>query len=191
MRSRRLLNSACQVVVVAILIAFTACTKSPPAPTSPEAALDIYVKTAFNAKELSARESLLALSAGDAEIWLSSLSDDEFKKQFVDNKMQFVSLRTRDKIEDKNGDVSLVYELEFKDGRGPVPLDGGKVMTPSAASYSTKKIAYLTKGQDGGWKIKATKNVKTFIERKEDLAVPPLSNLPPDAEQEEAAAKTK
>jgi hypothetical protein len=174
------------------LLGFAACTKDLPAPTSPEAALERYVKTAFSAKSVEAKEALLELSEGDAKMWLESLSDDEFKKQFVENQMQFVGLRTRDKIQDKTGDVSLVYELEFKDGRGPKPLDQSnpQVVTPSSAAYSTKKIAYLT-NTDKGWKVKATKNVKTFIERKEDLAVPPLSVLPPDENEKQPAAKGK
>ena len=172
------------------LLGFAACTKDMPAPTSPEATLERYVKLAFAAKSTDAKEELLKLTAGDAEMWLSSLSDEDFRKQFVENQMQFIGLRTRDRREDKNGDVSLVYELEFKDGKGPKPLDSGQpqTMTPSPAVYSTKKIAFLTKTKEGEWRIKATKNVKTFIERKEDFVVPPLSMLPPDEEEKQPAA---
>lgn len=180
-------------LVVMALLGFAACTKDMPAPTSPEATLERYVKLAFAAKSKEVRGDLLKLTDGDAKMWLESLSDEDFQKQFVDNQMQFLSLKTRDKREDKNGDVSLVYELEFKDGKGPKPLDPNEpqAMTPSAAVYSTKKIAFLTKTKEGEWRVKATKNVKTFIERKDDLAVPPLSVLPPDQEEQQPAANQK
>lgn len=180
-------------LAVLALMGFAACTKDIPAPTSPEATLERYVKLAFSAKNVEVKAELLKLSDGDAKMWLDSLSDEDFRKQFVENKMQFHSMKTRDKIEDKNGDVSLVYELEFKDGTGPSPIDPQrpKTMTPSSAVYSTKKIAYLRKVEGGEWRIKATKNVKTFIERKEDLAVPALSMLPPDEEEKKPEPKSK
>lgn len=175
------------------LLGFAACTKDMPAPTSPEATLERYVKLAFSAKDKDAKKGLLDLTDGDARMWLESLSEEDFHKQFVENQMQFLGLKTRDKREDKNGDVSLVYELEFKDGKGPKALDPNnpQTVTPSPAVYSTKKIAFLTKTKEGEWRVKATKNVKTFIERKDDFVVPPLSVLPPDEEEKQPAAKQK
>jgi hypothetical protein len=54
-----------------------------------------------------------------------------------------------------------VYELSYKEGQ-----------PANATVHTNKKIAYLTR--DGAvWKIKATKNMKSFIERKEDLVITP------------------
>jgi hypothetical protein len=161
------LNKAAHAGITLVLFAFGACTKEA-APTSPEAALERYVKTAFGAKSVDAKKSLLDLSEGDAKAWLESMTDEVFKKQFVENNMQFVSLKSSDKRVEKDGDVSLVYELAFKDGK-----------TPNAAEYTNKKIAYLKKTEGGEWKVSATKNIKTFIEKKDALEVPPLSMLPP------------
>lgn len=168
------LNSAAHVIPVAALVFFGACTKEP-APTSPEMALERYVKIAFDAKSVDAKASLLALSDGEAKVWLESMTPEVFKKQFVDNNMQLISMKTRDKREEKDGDVSLVYELEFRDGKAP-----------NAAAYSNKKIAFLKKGEQGDWKITATKNIKTFIERKEALEV-----LTPETTDKEPAAEAK
>ena len=71
---------------------------------------------------------------------------------------------------ENTGDVSLVYELEYKKGG-----EGDQTV------YTNKKIAYLTQDKEkNDWKIKATKNLKSFVERKDDLVVPPLSELPPE-----------
>src|SRR5688572_27134334 len=117
-----------------------ACTKQASRPNTPEAALELYVTTAFAAKSADARQALLDLSTGDAKAWLETMSPEDFKKQFVDNSMVFQSLKSKDKREDKDGGVSLVYELAFKDG-----------VTPNAAAYTNKKIAFLTKDEKGDW----------------------------------------
>ncbi len=184
----KLLNKSAHALAITTLLAFGACTKSA-GPNSPEETLKQYVDTAFSAKSQDARTALLKMSDGDAKVWLESMTEEVFKKHFIDNNMQLVSMKTSDKREDKDGAVSLVYELVFKDGKGPAPLTPGT--EPSAATYTNKKIAYLKKGEGGAWKVTATKNVKTFIERKDALEVPPLSVLPPDENEEQTAPKAK
>jgi hypothetical protein len=93
-------------------------------------------------------------------------AQEAFEKQFLKNNMKLVSFTSKDKVRDESGDVSLVYELSFKDGN-----ESGD--PTKRAVYSLKKIAYLTNKDGGTWKIKATKNVKTFIERKDDLQITP------------------
>ena len=170
-------NSWAQLAVVMALFALPACTKSNQA-ASPETALNAYVHAAFAAKSVSDSQKLLDLSTGEAKEWLSSMSEDAFKKQFVDNKMVFQSLHTKDLRQEKNGDVSLVYELAFKDGSP----DGKPT---SSAVYTNKKIAYLTKEGDA-WKIKATKNVKSFVERKDALEI-----LTPETTDKNPASENK
>ncbi|MGZ6468252.1 MAG: hypothetical protein ACXWQJ_13225, partial [Bdellovibrionota bacterium] len=81
----------------------------------------------------------------------------------MDTKLQFVSLKAKDRRETDSGEVSLVYELNYQDRTGTVP--------PTV--HTNKKIAYLMKDEKGDWKIKATKNMKSFIEKKEDLVITP------------------
>lgn len=146
-----------------------ACTKSPKADT-PEGALEKYVTAAFDAKSPSDRQKLVDLSAGDALFYIQQMSDADFKKHFIDSKLVFVSMRAKDRRVENSGDVSLVYELEYKEG---------EVATPTV--HTNKKIAYLTLDKEKNeWRIKATKNLKSFVERKEDMVVPPLSELPPE-----------
>ena len=181
--------------LVVSLLALAGCTRGGGTASSPEGALDQYVHAAFSGKE-DASDKMLDLSTGEAKEWLSSMSKEAFKKQFVDNHMQLVSFSAKDKTTEANGDVSLVYELTFKDGSS----DGKPT---SQAVYSLKKIAYLSRATDdkgtatGGWKIRATKNVKTFIERKEALDVMsiPLDDTmipyPSDTADKKAAAGGK
>lgn len=143
-----------------LILALCGCTKHVALPTTPQGALENYVRTAFNARTADDRNALLELSTGDAKAWLESMSAEDFKKQFVDNSMVFGSIKTQDLRTEKSGDTSLVYELSFRDGK-----------TPNAAAYTNKKIAYLTRDDKGNWKVKATKNIKSFVERKDPLEV--------------------
>lgn len=148
------------VLLLALAMLASACTKTPERPTTPEAALELYVKAAFSARTEADRQKLLELSVSDARAHLEQMSPEEFKQRFAENDMQLISMKARDLREEKSGDVSLVYEIAFKEGKA-----GG------AASYMNKKIAYLTKDDKGDWKIKATKNVKSYVERKDDLEI--------------------
>ena len=183
MRSRKFLSLARFFSLIGLL-GLGACTKSPQLNT-PEGVLEEYVKRAFSAKSIEDGKKLLELSTGEAKNWLSSLNEEEFKKQFVQNSMVFLSLKMKDRRQDQGGDVSLVYELSFRDGRGPEPLTPKGGMTPSSAIYTVKKIAYLTRDGEA-WKIKATKNVKSFVERKEDLEI-----LTPETTDKNPATETK
>ncbi|RYZ96715.1 MAG: hypothetical protein EOP11_23060 [Proteobacteria bacterium] len=146
--------------VVAMAFLAVACSKAPKADT-PEGALHRYVTLAFEARSAGAKKDLMDLSTGEALAYLQRMDDADFKKQFLDSNLKFVSLKAKDKRVENSGDVSLVYELAYKAGQ-----------PANATVLTNKKIAYLTK-EGEGWKIKATKNMKTFIERKEDLLITP------------------
>jgi hypothetical protein len=177
----KLLKSLGHISILASLCGLLACTQGAPEANSPEAALHSYVKIAFNAKSLDDAHKLLDLSTGEAKEWLASMTEETFKKQFLDNKMVLENLTTKDLRQEKDGDVSLVYEIAFKDGN-----PDGKPTGPS--EFTNKKIAYLTK-EGNIWKIRATKNVKTFIERKDALEIPP--NVPAEPEHVETKPKSK
>lgn len=139
----------------------SSCTKSQKADT-PERALEKYVSAAFNVRSVEDRQKLLNLSAGDALTFLQRMDDETFRKHFIDAKLEMVSMKTKDLRQEVSGDVSLVYELSYRES------GVGKAL------HTNKKIAYLTHDQEQGeWRIKATKNMKTFIEMKDDLVVPP------------------
>lgn len=169
------LKMAGTVFPAILLLALSACNKKSEQPTTPEGSLETYVKTAFNAKSADDRQKLLDLSTGEARAWLETMSPEDFKKQFVDNSMVLQNFKAKDLRKEQSGDVSLVYELAFRDGK-----------TPNAAAYTNRKIAYLTKDEKGEWKIKATKNIKSFVERKDDLQV-----LTPETTDKEPAPEQK
>lgn len=150
-----------KLMVAALALTVVSCTNKMPTADTPEGALHKYVTLAFTAKSPSARKELMALSTGDALGYLERMSDEDFRKQFVDANLKFMSMKAKDMRQEVSGDVSLVYELTYKDGRPESPT-----------VHTNKKIAYLTRDQSG-WKIKATKNMKTFVERKEDLLITP------------------
>lgn len=151
----------CEGISLAVaFLVLHSCTKTQKA-DSPEAALSSYVTTALGAKSLADKKKMTELSTGEALAYMNAMSDEDFKKRFLDSKMEFVNMKTKDLRQENNGDVSLVYELSFKEGKPGT----GMVQT-------NKKIAYLTKEGDA-WKIKATKNLKSFVEIKEELTITP------------------
>lgn len=151
------------VVMLAVSIGFLGCTKNKTANT-PEAALDQYVSTAFSAKGIDDKTKLMNMATGDALAHLQKMKDDEFKKQFLESNLKLVSLKVKDIRQDNEGGVSMVYELSFQDGK-----------SGSAVVHTNKKVAYLTKVEGEQWKIRATQNVKSYIEKKEDLVITPES----------------
>jgi hypothetical protein len=166
--------------VVLGLLALAACTRKPQG-TTPEGALEDYVKTAFSARSTDDLKHMIDLSTGEAKEWLDSMTKETFEQQFVKNKMVLQSFTTKDKSQEKDGDVNLVYEIAFKDGSP----DGNPT---GPAVFTNKKIAYLHK--DGNqWKVRATKNVKSVIERKDPLEI--LAQPEAPAAKEESGAKKK
>lgn len=153
---------------------FVGCTKAPPRPETPEGALQQYVTAAFNAKNVEDRKKLMDLSTGDALYFIQNMSDEDFKRHFIDSNLQFVNMKARDLRQETTGDVSLVYELSYREGK-----------TGSQTVHTNKKIAYLTHDKEANtWKIKATKNMKSFVERKEDLVITPeTTDKEPTTEQ--------
>jgi hypothetical protein len=153
---------------MAVLV-LSACTKKAQDNT-PEGALDAYVTAAFSAKTAEDKKTLVNLSTGDALAYISQMTDEEFKRVFLDSGLKLQTFKAKDITTDTNGDVSLVYDLAFK---------AGKPMVDTV--HTAKKVAYLTNKDGGVWKIKATKNVKTFIERKDDLIITPDTTSKEDA----------
>ena len=151
-------NGFCLLALCALI---SSCTRAPKANT-PEAVLDQYVSSAFNAKSVEDKKKLQDLTTGDALAHLEKMKDEDFKKQFLEANMRLVSLKVKDIRQDNEGGVSMVYELSFQDGK-----------SDSAYVHTNKKVAYLNKLENGDWKIRATQNVKSFIEKKEDLVITP------------------
>jgi hypothetical protein len=149
-------------IVALLVLGFAGCNRRS-IPNTPEGTLEKYVNAAFEVKSLEDRKTLLDLSAGDAKAYLEQVKDEDFTKQFIDSKLRFVSMKATDLREQSNGDVSLAYELNFQ--------ERSNANAPTV--HTNKKIAYLGKDELGNWKIKSTKNIKTFIEKKEDLVITP------------------
>lgn len=163
----------CNFLLIAILF-FSACTKKAQDNT-PEGALDAYVTAAFSAKGIEDKKILAQLTTGEALAYINAMKDEDFKKIFLDSGLKLQSFKAKDIRTENDGDVSLIYELSFKSGKSTVDT-----------VHTAKKIAYITQKDGGTWKIKSTKNIKTFIERKEDLVI-----TPDTTSQEEASANKK
>jgi hypothetical protein len=140
------------------LCLFSGCTKN--SNDTPEKVLDSYIQIGLNAQKDSDREKMLSLTTGEAKEELEKMSPVEFKSVFLDKKLKFIGYKTKDLRQENSGEISLIYELSYeeKDAAG-------------AAIVTNRKIAYFSKADNGEWKIKATKNVRSVVERKEALEV--------------------
>ena len=142
---------------VLCLAVFAGCTKGPSDKT-PEGALESYVAAAFSVQSAADKEKLLRLSAGEAQSLLSTMSDEDFVSRFAAGKLRFVGLKTKDRRAERDGGVSMVYELSYEEvgkGKGPITF---------------KKIAYLVP-VDAGWRIRGTKNIKEFVEHVDPMVI--------------------
>lgn len=157
-------NGACKgIVVIAALALISACTKGGNKGSDPSQVLEAYVNAAMSAKSAKDKEKLKELSMGEAREALEKMSDKEFEQQFVENRLQkSASIKTKDLRQEAGGDISLVYELSYNESSA----DAKPTM------MTVKKIAYMGKDEKGEWKIKATKNVKSLIEKTEPLLIP-------------------
>lgn len=147
------------ILAAFILVGAISCTKK--TPQSPEAVLEEYIQTAMNAKSLKDKERLMELTTGMANEDLQKMTDTEFENQFIKTKFKFQRVKTKDLREESAGEVSLVYELEYQQAE----------TSGLNSDMTNKKIAFFTKNEDGKWKIRETKNVKSLIEKKESLEV--------------------
>jgi hypothetical protein len=119
-----------------LILFFSACDKSPKSDT-PEGVLERYVQTAFGARGITDKKKLEDLSTGEALGFIQRMNEEDFRKQFIDSQLSLVSLKLKDLRKEQEGDVSLVYEIVFKAGRGA-----------NVVVQSNKKIAFLTKDPD-------------------------------------------
>lgn len=149
-------------IVATALLGFallgSACTPKKK-PESPEAVLQAYVTTAINAKSGADKERLYEFTTGKALERLQAMPEEEFVNSLVKPEYKFVHFSTRDLREEKEGSMSLVYEIVYDTKSG----DQG-------AKITSRKIAYMKK-DNGVWKIEDTRNIKSFVEVKEGLNV--------------------
>lgn len=147
------------VVLVVSLGLVSGCTKGLNNKT-PEGALESYIGAAFSVKGIEDKQKLLNLSAGEAKEQLEAMSDEKFQASFGKDTIKLVSLSMKDRRSEKDGGVSLVYELTYKQGSG----DTGPV--------THKKIAYLIKqDEESGWRVRGTKNIKEYVEQSEPMVI--------------------
>lgn len=141
-----------------ILVLASACTKGGKT-DSPEAVLEAYVKKAINAKSGSDKGALYDYTTGKALERLQQMSDEDFINSLVKPEFKFVHFSTRDRRQEEDGSVNLVYELVYDSAGGD-----------TSAKVTNRKIAYF-KNVDGKWKIEDTRNVKSFVEVEKGMEV--------------------
>lgn len=161
MKNKKILST--NLALFGLVVFFTAgCTKQG-GEVSPEKAVNAYVRQAFDVKGPEDRQRLMMLTEGSAAKDLKKMSDEQFKREFIDSKLKLIDIKTKDVRQEDGNAVSLIYEISYQENgeKGPV-------------EHFHRKVAFLKK-TEGTWKIESTKNLKTFIEIKDgsEISVSP------------------
>lgn len=146
------------MLMIGLLPMVSGCTRQ--GATTPEQTLEQYIRIGLDAKGPGDKAKLLELTIGEAHEELGKMKDKEFNDIFVEKKLRYLGYKARDLRQENSGEVSLIYELSYEEQDAA-----------GAAIVTNRKIAYLAKDDEGRWKIKGTKNVKSFVERKDALEV--------------------
>lgn len=145
------------------LCAGAACEKGAQVDASdPKARLGQYISKSFEVRSPSDRKELLALLTGDARSRLEAWSDEQFSEAFIQSKREFIKLAFQEVKEISPDEISITYELVFKD-QGKT---GGR-----DAKVTNKKLCQMAR-VDGAWMIKSVRNIKELIEYENELSLP-------------------
>lgn len=150
----------CWIVICIVTLFFSISCNKKSGVETPTSAMENYINIAMGAKSSADREKLLELTTGEAHEELKRMTDKEFVDQYVNSQFHFLGFKTKDLREENDGALSLVYELSYETKGAPNP-----------ATLTNKKVAYLVKDEQGHWKIKSTKNIKSLVEKKDALEI--------------------
>jgi hypothetical protein len=147
------------LVVLAVLAALSGCTKTA-GELSPAKVLENYIKISFSLSGVQDRKRMEDLLTGDTLGRLTSWSDDQFAKAFLESPKRFQGLKILENRKVSEQEVALTYELSFEEG----PKD-------NLAQITQKKLCSVIK-VDGAWKIKEVRSIRESIEYLKEFTLP-------------------
>lgn len=147
------------------VLIITACTQNGSnQPNSPQHTLSEYVSRSFGVSAPVDKLKLLELTTGEVKKTIDSLSELEFRENFLNSKREFRSLKIKDERVVNDSQYSITYEISFsKTTQSPDSKD------PMVDLITNKKSAVLVKSGDH-WLISEVKNLKTFIEHQNEMS---------------------
>ncbi len=148
-------------IFFALMFCFSGCQKNTNNLNVPRQVLKEYVERSFRVNSLNDKEQLMNLTTGTVRDMLSHLSDDDFRRDFLEKKRHFVDLKIKDERPLGPDGFSITYEMTYK--AGPTPSDASDVIT-------IKKHAKFLRQNSAQWLISEVQNLKTNIEHQNALS---------------------
>ena len=121
--------------------------------STPAKVLDSYVQTSFNVKGPEDKKKMEDLLTGDTKTRLSTWSDEQFMKAFVETKKKFGGLKILESKKVSDKEYALTYELSYQEG----PQD-------HLADVTQRKLCSIVQNEDGAWRIKEVRSIRESIE---------------------------
>ena len=142
---------------VVCAMAFAACSDHL-ADSTPAKVLESYIQTSFNVKGPEDKKKMEELLTGDTKTRLSSWSDEQFMKAFVESKKKFQSLKILDSKKVSDNEYALTYELSYREG----PED-------KASEITQRKLCTIVQTEGNQWRIKEVRSIRESIEYLKDF----------------------
>lgn len=150
------------ILKFSILGAFLICGCSEPrnVPGDPKSRLEQYITKSFSVKNTSDRGEMAEFLTGEAKKRLTSWSDAQFLKAFVETKRTFERLLIRETRKISDQEVNITYELSYIEKIGD-----------QSRKTTNRKLSNLVK-ENGSWFIREVKNLTELIEFQNELSLP-------------------
>ena len=147
------------LTLVLLMTGLSSCTRESD-DSSPNKVLESYIQISFAAATAQDKKRMEELLTGDTKARLSSWSDDQFTKAFIETKKKFQGLKVLETKKVNEQEVALTYELSYQEG----PQD-------KLALVTQRKLCTITHEADG-WKIKEVRSIRESIEYLKELSLP-------------------
>lgn len=145
-----------RIVIVSLSLILFACEGKKA--DSPNNSLREYVSRTFAIDNVEDRDRLIELTTGNVKEILLSMDEEDFRKNFLEEKKAFVGMKIKDERELNPGRYSITYELTYTNKTNS-----------TSATVLTKKHAIFEKIEDR-WLISEVQNLKTVIEHENEMS---------------------
>jgi hypothetical protein len=144
--------------MVFFILCASACTTRHYEQNSPQGVLSEYISRSFSVSGTADKAKLIEMTTAEVKNALEKLDDESFKKYFLQEKKQFLSMKIKDERKITDEKYSITYELTY--------LNTSSI---SKDKVTNKKHALFEKNS-GKWLISEVRNIKTSIEHQNDLS---------------------
>lgn len=152
------------VYLIFIMTLISCTNKMASQPNSPQHTLSEYVSRSFGVTAQIDKNKLLELTTGEVKKAIESLSDAQFRSNFLESKREFKSLKIKDERKVSDSEYSITYEISFS--KSSPGIDTKEV---AIDLITNKKNAIFVKAGDH-WLISEVKNLKTYIEHQNEMS---------------------